>query len=255
MSLPRQESHPMSARTTSRQIKQKTLSAPTVSAIELLARNIEQIASLAGEVETFANAHVLSIPSSPESQRAIASLIVRVRGVASEMLSLAASLETVSGNQAPQDKTRVTFDSLLASGELLKSTEFLARLGWTRQALSKAVLTHRMFYVEVDGIRAYPAFYLDQQYKRKDVESVTRSLGGLSGGSKWIFFTQPRASLSDPLPDSPTAHARAFADAGLSYPIARGSLGPSGVSRTPLQAIGAGDLARVKRAAQAYAER
>lgn len=246
---------PTSTRTTTRKIKQKRPPDGSATSIEILAKNVERIRSLAEKIQTFAYEHVLTISPAPETQGDVASVVVGARKVSGAMLSLAASLETLFSIPAPQDRMRETFNSLLTSAELLRSAELLERLGWTRQALSKAVLSHRMFYVEVDGVRAYPAFYLDSRYKRKDIESVTRSLGGLSGGSKWLFFTAPRASLALPLPDSPTAHARACAEAGLPYPISRGSLGPSGVPRTPLQALEDGDLARVNRAAQAYAER
>jgi hypothetical protein len=137
-----------------------------------------------------------------------------------------------------QNKVQSTFESLLASGELLESSRFREQVGWTRRALTRAVLAGRVFYIEVGGVRAFPAFYLDRRYRRMDLEAVTALLGTLSSGSKWLFFTTQKASL---------ARAGAAPCAGQA---------PAAIqARTPLQALEDGDLDRVQRAAAGFAGR
>ena len=109
-------------------------------------------------------------------------------------------LEKAATSQAPKDEVQATFDSELATGQLLESAAFQARAGWSRQALSKAIHAHRVFYLEVGGVRACPSFYQDLRYNRKDVEAVTKMLGNLSGGSKSLFFTTRRARSHDQNP-------------------------------------------------------
>jgi len=161
-----------------------------------------------------------------------------VDSVTRKMGTIRQNLVKASRTEAPQNTVQSTFEALLASGELLESSRFQEQAGWTRQALSKAVLAGRVFYLEVGAKRAYPAFYLDLRYNRKNLEAVTKLLGGLSGGSKWLFFTTPKASL-----------ARSDAE-----PRARRAPAAS-QARTPLQAMEHGDLDRVKRTATGYAER
>jgi len=112
--------------------------------------------------------------------------------------------------------------ALAREGALLASAAFAQKIGWTRQALSKALATRRVFYVESGNERHFPAFYADPRYERRQLEAVTKLLGDLPGGSKWQFFTTPKGSLS---------------------------------RLTPLQALEKGMLAQVKAAAEAFAER
>lgn len=111
---------------------------------------------------------------------------------------------------------------LAARGELLPPAAFVERMDWTRQALSKALAARRVFFVESQGERLYPAFYADPHLERRHLEAVTRRLGDLPGGSKWMFFTTPKGSLS---------------------------------RLTPLQALRRGHLAQVLDAAAGFAER
>lgn len=131
------------------------------------------------------------------------------------------------------DQSANTFSTLLARGELLDSASYQQRAGITRQALSKAVGARRMFYIEVGNARAYPAFYLDTRLSRAQVEEVSKLLGDLSGGSKWVFFTTPKGSLAS----------------------APKEAGTSGTPRTPLQALRDGDLEKVRQSAIGFAER
>ena len=158
---------------------------------------------------------------------------------------------TSSSVQACQNKIQATFDSELATGQLLQSGDFRARAGWTRQALGKLVVAGRLFYVEVGGVRAYPAFYLDLRYSRKDLEDVTKLLGDLSGGSRWLSFTTPKGSLARS--EFSEQAPRGFSD------VARGRSDPAtrapAIPRTPLQALEDGDVEMVKRAAAGHAQR
>lgn len=116
---------------------------------------------------------------------------------------------------------RAKLEQMVRGRELLASAEFLHELGLSRQALSKAVGANRMFYVDFRGERYFPAFYADPMYRRTQLEAVTKALGDLPGGSKLQFFLNRRGSLG-------------------------------GV--TPLEALAAGKLQKVKDVASAFAD-
>lgn len=105
--------------------------------------------------------------------------------------------------------------------ELLDSSNFTKRLNWTRQALSKALRANRVFFLEARGDRYFPAFFTDPRHERRHLEAVSRMLGDVPGGGKWLFFTTPKGSLS-----------------GL----------------TPIQALDKGQLAAVKAAAERFTQ-
>ena len=174
----------------------------------------------------------------PMNMREVQRALRLVERVTRQMDSIRQDLVKASSAKAPRSKVRATFKRLLASGELLESSRFQEQAGWTRQALSKAVLSGRVFFLDVAGVRAYPAFYLDLRYNRRDVETVAKLLGDLSGGRKWLFFTTHKASLA-------RSHAGPRA----------GEVPAANHARTPLEALDDGDLDRVKRAAIGYAER
>jgi hypothetical protein len=116
-----------------------------------------------------------------------------------------------------------TWAELLESGALLESSDFVQAMGWSRQALSKALQANRVFFLDSRGSRYYPAFYADRRrYERRHLEAVTKLLGDLPGGAKWVFFTTPKGSLR---------------------------------RLTPLQALAKGQLAAVMAAAEGYADR
>lgn len=84
----------------------------------------------------------------------------------------------------------------LDEGLLLTSANVLAPLGISRQALSKAVKEHRMFFVDgPSGTQLYPAFFVTDKQKRRILEKISRALGDLPGPSKWQFFVTPKLSL------------------------------------------------------------
>jgi hypothetical protein len=111
---------------------------------------------------------------------------------------------------------------MVTEGALVDPAAFVERLKVTRQALSKALKSHRVFYLEVGGQRFYPDFFLDQRLERRQVELVSQSLGELPGASKLQFFMTKKASLE---------------------------------GRTPLEALARGQFSRVRAAAQGFAER
>nr|WP_321805291.1 hypothetical protein [Burkholderia sp. BCC1993] len=112
--------------------------------------------------------------------------------------------------------------ALVADGTLLPAAQIWTGLGMTRQALSKAVASGRIFTVDVGAAHYYPAFYLAGDIDRKTLGKVTQRLGALPGWSKWQFFTTPKASLGNV---------------------------------TPLVALSRGKLDEVERAAMAFAGR
>lgn len=127
----------------------------------------------------------------------------------------------------------MSLERQLDSGELLGASAFLARTGWAADELAGAELSHGLFRIEVGGAPAYPAFYADRRYDLETLESVSRLLGGVSSGAKWLFFTQPKGSLAVPAGPGETSR----------------------VARTPLEAIEAGDIERVKRVAVGFSQR
>jgi hypothetical protein len=87
------------------------------------------------------------------------------------------------------------------NGELLTSAQICARLGISRQALSKAVRDRRMFWLDgASGAQWYPGFFADDAISRRDLERVSVALGELPGAVKWQFFTTPKHSLDGKTP-------------------------------------------------------
>jgi hypothetical protein len=78
---------------------------------------------------------------------------------------------------------------------VLPSEEFARRAGLTQTALTVALVSGRIFGVEIDGRLMIPAFYLDRGLDARQLSSVTRLLFGLPSGSKLRFFTSPKGSL------------------------------------------------------------
>jgi len=105
---------------------------------------------------------------------------------------------------------------------LIDSTSFVERKNVSRQALSKALKAHRLFYVEVDGQRYIPSFFLDARLESRQLEGVSKALGELPGPSKLQFFVTRKASLS---------------------------------GKTPIDALADGQYSRVRTAAEGFAER
>lgn len=130
------------------------------------------------------------------------------------------STEAFMAGLAAQEASQYASD--VAAGALLSGAQMRARLQVTPQALSAALKARRMFALPgPSGGYAYPAFFADPAYDRRVLERVCRELGGISGGSKWDFFTTPRISLDGETPlqalargkvDAVLAAAGAFRD-------------------------------------------
>jgi hypothetical protein len=132
-------------------------------------------------------------------------------------------LRVVPADRVPTAADAMTGRRALAAAREVVSARALSdRLQVSPQALSKATRLSRMFTVEVDGERLYPAFFADPDLDRQQLEAVAKELRELPGWSKWQFFTTPKASLG---------------------------------GRTPLDALKAGKLQEVRRAAVGFAER
>jgi hypothetical protein len=101
---------------------------------------------------------------------------------------------------APPASGSEEFKRAVRSKQLLPSQGFIEQLHWTRQALSKALLANRVFFLEVLGERYFPAFFADPRHERRHFEAVSRTLGDLPGAAKWQFFTTPKGSLGDLTP-------------------------------------------------------
>ena len=83
---------------------------------------------------------------------------------------------------------------------LLSAEAFASRLGCTLDSLAPACDAHRIFYLTLDQVRMYPAFYVDPRFDRSELEAITKCMGDLGGGSKWQFFTTPKGSLGSVTP-------------------------------------------------------
>ena len=134
------------------------------------------------------------------------------------------------------DAQRQYFSELVSEGEILSPVEFQRRMGWSAEDVKLAELARRVFALESDNGKAYPAFYSDPRYALEQLEAITTALGSLPGGSKWIFFTTPKGSLATP--GRLTKNGRA-----------------QGTARTPLQALAQGDFEQTRHTAVAHSER
>jgi hypothetical protein len=137
------------------------------------------------------------LPSDPADVRKLAQGLAAAASVIEEMQrALNHSPRSEIKTLAPAVQGNSTLLKLIKLHALLDSGTFTKRLNWTRQALSKALLANRVFFVEARGDRYFPAFFTDPQHERRHLEAVSRTLGDLPGGSKWLFFTTPKGSLS-----------------------------------------------------------
>ena len=123
---------------------------------------------------------------------------------------------------AEREKAGQAMQRLVDEGQLVSPAALAEGLQFSRQALSKALKAHRLFYVDVQGRRFFPAFFLDPRCERRQLEDVCRALGELPGASKLQFFLTRKASLQ---------------------------------GATPLEALANGQFARVRTAAIGFAER
>ena len=115
--------------------------------------------------------------------------------------------------------------------QLLDTTTMVKESGFTRQALTKAVDTGRMFTVTVGSKPYYPAFYAYSKADRKVLARVTRALGELPGWTKLDFFESANGAIGGLSPldaltkgrvDEVLELAEAYADEALDAANAAG---------------------------------
>jgi hypothetical protein len=122
---------------------------------------------------------------------------------------------------APITPISTLVSDLVRVGRLLSETVFIERTGWTQRSLSKALADNRVFVLESEGARYFPAFYAGERYDRKQLGAVCKALGDVTPGGKLQFFLTAKGSLN---------------------------------RRTPLEALASGDVATVLAIARAFAE-
>jgi len=89
---------------------------------------------------------------------------------------------------------------LVAAAKLIHFSHFCAVIGLTPQRVRKDLASQRIFSVDVNDEPYFPAFFLVEQIRRKDLAKVVRTLGDLTGWDKWGFFTMPNSWLDDLTP-------------------------------------------------------
>jgi hypothetical protein len=167
-----------------------------------------------------AAALIHQLPSDPAEVRKLSRKLAAASRVLEEMQrALTHRPSSEFDALAPASQVSAALLKSIKMQELLDSTNFTKRLHWTRQALSKALRTNRVFFLEAGGDRYFPAFFTDPLHERRHLEAVSRLLGDVPGGGKWLFFTTPKGSL-----------------AGL----------------TPIEALDKGQLGAVKAAAERF---
>ena len=138
--------------------------------------------------------------------------------VATRTLAPAVSQATAIASAWMLDSTA----AMVKKGQLVPPELFRELMGWTtRQAVWKAVDSQRVFYIDHKAERYFPTFYADPAYVRKHLEAVTQVLADLPGGSKLEFFLTRKGSLG---------------------------------GETPLQALAAGRVDKVRDVAAGFAE-
>ena len=164
------------------------------SSLRALDRHVSQLEKLP------AQRLLEELPAFRQARAEARSLLPRMRALAERFERIAQAADG-SGDEARRVAQAAArqgaehLESLVGSNGLLESSAFASALGWTRQALSKALGARRVFYVEVRGSRYYPAFFADSRYERRRLEAVSKALGDLPGSAKLLFMTMPKASL------------------------------------------------------------
>lgn len=199
--------------------QQASTAAATVERFWTFAKQLASAAEVAASASPAALLKAHSKPANPSE-------------LAAELASLSGKIDEIRGRLAANDGKLISAQEregamsamrkMVQERALLDSASFVERRSVTRQALSKALKSHRVFYVELDGLRYFPSFFLDTRLERRQVESVSKALGELPGASKLQFFVTKKASLA---------------------------------GKTPIDALVDGQYSRVRVAAQGFAER
>ncbi len=189
-----------------------------VSSVEALVRSVPQ-------VEKLPRKRLLEQLSASHNPTAETHALLRHLGILTrkfEQIRLTLQDKEVQrlADDAAQ-KSAARHEAMVRDGDLLEPAEFASRLNWTRQALSKALTSQRVFFVELHGSRYFPAFFTDSRYERRHLEAVSKALGMLPGATKLWFMSSPKGSLA---------------------------------GRTPLEALAKGKVGDAVRAAEGFAQ-
>ncbi|WP_134138561.1 hypothetical protein [Paraburkholderia sp. BL6665CI2N2] len=145
---------------------------------------------------------LLEIPDA-ELGRRFKRALVRVAGLATVLNIEQRSIREESAQRRKElgsTKRESTPARLVANAKLLHKSHFCAAIGLTPQRVSKEVAAQRIFSVDIEDEPYFPAFFLVEEIRRKDLAKVVRTLGDLKGWSKWTFFTTPVGALDDLTP-------------------------------------------------------
>ncbi|SAK99575.1 hypothetical protein AWB76_07748 [Caballeronia temeraria] len=145
---------------------------------------------------------LLKIPDA-ELGRRFKRALVRVAGLATVLNIEERSIREESAQRRIElgaNQGESTPARLVATAKLIHFSHFCAVIGFTPQRVRKEVAAQHIFSVDIDDEPYFPAFFLVEQIRRKDLAKVVRTLGGLTGWDKWRFFTTPNSSLDDLTP-------------------------------------------------------
>ncbi|WP_147408567.1 hypothetical protein [Paraburkholderia fungorum] len=145
---------------------------------------------------------LLKIPDA-ELGRRFKRALVRVAGLATVLNVEQRSIREESAQRRIErgaNQGESTPARLVANARLVHFSHFCAVIGFTPQRVNKEVAAQRIFSVDIDDEAYFPAFFLVEQIRRKDLAKVVRKLGDLTGWDKWGFFTMPNSSLDDLTP-------------------------------------------------------
>lgn len=112
-----------------------------------------------------------------------------------DLSSIREDEERLGASKRASKRRRSARRSLVAEGKLLRAAIIRRALGITGQRLIKDVAASCIFTVNVGGEEYFPAFFLAPELGRKALAKVVRRLYGLSGWTKWRFFTEQDESL------------------------------------------------------------
>jgi hypothetical protein len=107
--------------------------------------------------------------------------------------------------------------------ELATATDLRHLLGLRAIVFSEAVLTDKLFFLNVEGECLYPKFFADHAIALNDIETVCLDLRSMGSLAKFHFFRNPHALLGGRSPLEALAegllaearHAASLASAAL----------------------------------------
>lgn len=99
--------------------------------------------------------------------------------------------------------------NMIRKRHLVSLGEFQSLMGWAApQSVTRALASHRIFAMNCEGQRYFPAFFADPLYIRRHLAAVSKALARLPGGAKMQFFASRKGSLSGVTPLEALAEGR-----------------------------------------------